>query len=166
MTKSIRQNKELAESVADIFQLNSSLKKESEVFAYAYQTMASDIKKGCPISWLNIELVQLEEDLIMEENTFAETRTISINDANFQTVLDHYKESLQVESIPFAYLTRLVLIYTRTKLRDAQAELKKEAKEKSDLAKVAAYIHILQDDSDISQRKREAIEEILRNPFI
>lgn len=126
LNKTMRQNIEVAVGTAEILELNPRLVKESEVFNYAYHQAASDIqKKNNLVDWDAIAMIDFKDRRVNME--FSKTRTVSIDEADFRTVCEHFQKQSGVNRIQFAYLTRLVLLYTRKKLRDIKgiAEIEK-----------------------------------------
>lgn len=117
LNKTMRQNIEVAVGAAEILELNPRLSKESEVFNYAYHQAASDIReRNNSVDWDEIAMLDFKDRKVNME--FPETRTISIEESDFRTVCEHFQKQSGVSRVQFAYLTRLVLLYTRKKLRD------------------------------------------------
>lgn len=119
ISKTMRQNIEVAVGTSEIMELNPRLGKDSDVFPYAYHEVASDIVK-------DPELVNWDEVVLLDfkdrdaEMTFPETRTVTADENDYKIVLEHFSKRPNVHRVQFAYLTRLVLLYTRKKLRDSK----------------------------------------------
>lgn len=117
MKKTIRQNIEIATTVAEIVKLHPKLSRESEVFAFAYNQMAKDISCSS-INWDKTRYLTINYEFAI--STFSPTRTISIDDNDFNIVLNSYQKLPYVKRVNFAYLTKLVLLYTKNKLENLQ----------------------------------------------
>lgn len=57
ITKTMRQNKEVAVGKREILELNPRLEKESDVFSYAYNQMARDINDNIEVDFDEIALL-------------------------------------------------------------------------------------------------------------
>ncbi|MCR5674475.1 MAG: hypothetical protein K6G16_02075 [Lachnospiraceae bacterium] len=136
INKTARQNAEMAVGIKEICELNPRLTKESEVSAYAYNTLASDIEAGKEIDWDLIALLDFKDKKADIE--YSDTRAITADEHDFEVVLENYKKRPGVNKVQFAYLTRLVLLYTRKKLREATGRRERTASEKIEVEKVDA----------------------------
>ncbi len=120
MVKTMRATAEAELCIRRILELNPRLTKESEVCSYAYHIVATDIltqnteSKPC-LNWKEIAAIDFHDE--NEKMTFAETRSVSLDQDDYRIVLEDYAANPNVKRIPFAYLTRLVLLYTRQKLQ-------------------------------------------------
>jgi len=118
ITKTMRQNKEVAAGKREILELNPRLEKESDVFSYAYNQMAMDILNKIQVDFDEIALLDYHDRTVDIE--FADTVSVSIDERDYKVVLEHFSERPNVHRVQFAYLTRLVLLYTRKKLRESK----------------------------------------------
>lgn len=131
MKKTIRNNADIASCVNAIGKMLPAL-KETEVIPYCYHIIAQDIV-NCVISpeiWDSLPKLSFK----IENITFSETRGVTLNDEDYTTVANFYLSRPNVKRAPLAYMTKLVLLYTRNKLEEAtisptdvtNAELNKE----------------------------------------
>jgi len=172
INKTIRQNIEIAVGTREIMKHNPRITKESEVFSYAYHQVASDIKANSDfVIWDEIALIDFKDR--RAEIEFPETRAVSADEADFDVVLKHFSDRPNVHRVQFAYLTRLVLLYTRRKLRDMKgvAEYDAEAKpemnreiiksESGDTMMKVGALYLSKKDKDINRLRRilEVLEE-------
>lgn len=117
LNKTMRQNIEVAVGAAEILELNPRLSKESEVFSYAYHQVASDIQEEKDlVDWNAVAMIDFKDRKVDME--FSETRAVSVDEVDFKIVCEHFQKQPGVNRVQFAYLTRLVLLYTRKRLRD------------------------------------------------
>jgi hypothetical protein len=117
--------------ISEIMELNPRITKESEVFSYAYHLVAKEILSNSEsVKWEEISLVDFKDR--QSTITFSETRGITIDEQDYRVVLDHYLGQPERKRVPFAYLTRLVLLYTRKKLRELKG-IAVETKSKSEI---------------------------------
>ncbi len=117
--RTIRMNAEIAVGINEIMELNPRITKESEVFPYAYHQVATNILSNSEsVMWEEISLLDFKDRQVQATITFSETRGVSVDEEDYNVVLDHYSARPGVKRVQFAYLTRLVLLYTRKKLRE------------------------------------------------
>lgn len=164
ISKTMRQNIEVAVGIAEIMELNPRITKESEVFSYAYNLVATDISTNrASVKWDEISLIDFKD---RESNiTFSETRAITVDEEDYRVVLEHFSARPGVKRVQFAYLTRLVLLYTRKKLRDmkeAAMESKFEIMVQIDgVSLIRQVAELLEKDTAEARMKILKIKQIL-----
>lgn len=126
MKRSLRQTKTTVASVAEIKKLNPLIDRESRVFPYVYHLVAEDIKQNPDaIDWKQVNQLNFSDDHIKLED-YPGTRTVSIDNKDWEAVKNHFQTQSGVKVIQFPYLTKLCLLYARKKLRNMkQREIKK-----------------------------------------
>ena len=164
INKTMRQNIEVAMGVAEIMELNPRITKESEVFPYAYNQVATDIKTNSEsVNWDDILLLDFQDRKSNVE--FSETRSITIDEEAYQIVLESYCQRPKIRRVQFAYLTRLVLLYTRKKLRDVkgleiQAEPEIIVEKINGIPLIRQFLDLIENESKTAQKKLLKIKEI------
>jgi len=169
ISRTMRQNIEVAVGISEIMELNPRITKESEVFSYAYHQVAIDILSNSEsVKWDEISLIDFKDR--QATITFSETRGVSVDEEDYKIVLEHFSARPGVKRVQFAYLTRLVLLYTRKKLRDmkgvaVETELKSEVnveKIKIDgVSLIRQIAELLEKDTEDAQMKILEIKQIL-----
>lgn len=123
INKTVRQNAEIAISISEIKSKNPALARESAVSSYAYHQMAADIEQDPNlVDWYEIVNLDFKDSDNIE---FAPTRAVSFEQKDFETVLEHFRNSLGLKEktrVRFSYLTRLVLRYTRNKMSNTRKD--------------------------------------------
>lgn len=169
INKTMRQNLEVAVGISEIMELNPRITKESEVFSYAYHQVAIDILSNSEsVNWKEIESIDFKDR--QATITFSETRGITIDEEDYRVVLDHYFSQPERKRAQFAYLTRLVLLYTRKKLRDLKgiaietglkSEVKLEKIKVDGVSLIRQLAELFEKDTEEALRKILEIKEIL-----
>lgn len=148
-------------------ELNPRITNESEVFSYAYHLVAIDILTNSEsVNWDEISLIDFKDR--QSNITFSETRGITVDEEDYRVVMEHFSARTGVKRVQFAYLTRLVLLYTRKKLRDmkgAAIESKSEVvveKIKIDgVSLIRQVAELLEKDTEEARMKILKIKQIL-----
>lgn len=165
INKTMRQNIEVAMGVVEIMELNPRITKESEVFPYAYHQVATDIINSREsVNWDEILLIDFQDR--KSNISFSETRGITVDEEDYQVVLEHYSKRPGVKRVQFAYLTRLVLLYTRKKLRELKG---KEVYEESEIvieringiSLIRKFLELFEDETKEAKIKILEIQKIL-----
>lgn len=166
LNRTVRQNIEMAAGTAEILELNPRLIKESEVFSYSYHQVATDILSSEYFDWDKISMLDFGDRNSSIE--FSETRAVSVEDEDFKIVCENFQSRPGVNRVQFAYLTRLVLLYTRKKLRDIKEQEKEkqperitESEDLSRMTRLEKYIQLLQKNDENSINKIKKIDKIL-----
>lgn len=112
MTRTIRQSKEIATLVQEIMKSYPIITKQSEVFQFSYNLMATDIISSTQIRWDSLTSYSLPDQF---NKQFSETRAVTIHDEDYEKVIECYSQRPNVHRVPFPYLTKLVLTYAHLK---------------------------------------------------
>lgn len=160
MILKIRQNKEIAFAIDAIIRLNPRLGKESEVFQYAFNQVANDI---CDINWGEISSYVFQD---VGEINFSPTRTITISDNDFNLIVESFRDELYLKRVNYAFLTKLVLLYTRKKLERKNIVCKIENNNETNnlfaLDLIKNIIYLLENNTEKNLIKINEIVNILK----
>lgn len=155
MNKTIRQSKEIAILTNEVMKLYPILSKTSEVFQFCYNLMATDIVSNSDFSsivWQDLTAFSVPKN---NEIEFTETRAVSIDDEDYRIVLECYTQRPNIHRVPFAYLTKLVLIYA---LEKKQSSAKKITVHRTEQGRLMMWVGSLFEEN--SQKSNSMISKI------
>lgn len=166
--KTIRQSKEIVNGARDIMNMCPRITKDSEAFTYAYHETAKDILENNKISWRDVEKFDFG-DKKADIGDYLETKVISYDSNDIKIVERDLKNYFGLKVVQFPYMTRLVLLYTRYKLRNEQNNVviqdisTNDNKEKGNIQIIQKISSLLMKNDEISKNKINRICKILND---
>ena len=180
--KTIRNNNEIVASINDIAEMVPAL-REPEIIGYAFDVMAQDLDDGTIDD--NIWNVLVKKIFHDKEKKldYSVTRGVAVEDKEYYKIIKSYMTRNEVHRAPFAYVTKLVLLYVREKLyeqnvhviNDTNTQMKSHEvvkvktevsdlnlDESSRLIRLNRYLNLLIHTDPDSLDKIKKIDEILK----
>jgi hypothetical protein len=123
MLKSFRPTREDAIAIQKIMDGDPRIEKPSEALYYAYKDAAEKIPDWPAIKKLKFD--NEDNDIEVDEQAYGGTMSFTVDENDFETVVNSLKQQLRIERVRISYMTRLcILAAARTRL--GSVEEKKE----------------------------------------
>lgn len=120
LNKSIRPTKEDVIGIQKIIAGDMRVEKSpSEALFYAYKDAAENIP-----DWNAIKKLRFNDDNEVDEQTYGGTMSFTVDENDFEIVVESLKQQLNIEKVRISYMTRLCILAARTRLVPAEKEAK------------------------------------------
>jgi hypothetical protein len=119
MLKSFRPTREDAIAIQKIMDGDPRIEKPSEVLYYAYKDAAEKIP-----DWPAIKKLKFNDFIEVDEQAYGRTMSFTVDENDFETLVNSLKQQLKIERVRIAFLTRLCILAARVRL--GSVEEKKE----------------------------------------
>ena len=173
LNKSFRKTREDAAGLQKLVRGDARVEKsQGEALYYAFKDAAEKTPDWKEIKKLHKKLQFDDSD---EELEFGNTMSFTVEEDDFNAVVESLREQLGIDRVRISYMTRLVILAARAKL-DGKITDKKETEEKkvefdvvvndepdNRFARMQAYMKLLTKSDAASLEKLEKIDEILKN---
>lgn len=162
MVKSIRATREDAIGIQKIIDGDCRVEKsQSEALYYAFK----DAAEKTP-DWNKVKVVKFKDEDIDPE-TYGNTISFSVDDTDFEKVVESLKSQLGIDRVRISYMTRLCILAARMRL-DATEKEKPELNKNNEIdrmKRLSKYLELLQKADDSVKPDldliNEAIEKLL-----
>lgn len=112
LNKSIRTTKEDAIGIQKIIEGDMRVEKSpSEALYYAYKDAAENIP-----DWNAIKKLKFNDEREVDEQSYGGTMSFTVDDNDFEIVVESLKQQLNIEKVRISYMTRLCILAARTRL--------------------------------------------------
>lgn len=169
LNKSFRKTREDAAGLQKLVKGDTRVEKsQGEALYYAFK----DAAENTP-DWKEIKKLKFDDS--DEELEFGNTMSFTVEEGDFNAVVESLREQLGIDRVRISYMTRLVILAARAKL-DGKITDKKETEEKkvefevvvndepdNRFARMQAYMTLLTKSDAASLEKLAKIDEILKN---
>ena len=169
LNKSFRKTREDAAGLQKLVEGDARVEKsQSEALFYAFKDAADNTP-----DW--VEIKKLKFDDSDQEVEIGNTMSFTVEEDDFNAVVESLREQLGIDRVRISYMTRLVILAARAKL-DGKITDKKETEEKevdfdvvvndepdNRFARMQAYMTLLTKSDAASLEKLAKIDEILKN---
>ena len=168
MLKSFRKTREDAAGLQKLVKGDARVEKsQCEALYYAFK----DAAQNTP-DWEEIKKLKFDDS--DEEVEFGNTMSFTVEEDDFNAVVESLREQLGIDRVRISYMTRLVILAARAKL-DGKITDKKETEKKVEFdvvvndepdnrfARMQAYMTLLTKSDAASLEKLAKIDEILKN---
>ena len=164
LSKSFRKTREDAAGLQKLVNGDARVEKsQSEALYYAFK----DAAENTP-DWEEIKKLKFDDS--DEELEFGNTMSFTVEERDFNAVVESLREQLGIDRVRISYMTRLVILAARAKIDGKTTE---EKKVESDVvvndepdnrfARMQAYMKLLTKSDAASLEKLAKIDEILKN---
>ena len=120
LNKSIRPTKEDVIGIQKIIEGDMRVEKSpSEALFYAYKDAAENIP-----DWNTIKKLRFNDDNEVDEQKYGGTMSFTVDENDFEIVVESLKQQLNIEKVRISYMTRLCILAARTRLVPAEKEAK------------------------------------------
>lgn len=121
LNKSIRPTKEDVIGIQKIIEGDMRVEKSpSEALFYAYKDAAENIP-----DWNAIKKLRFNDDTDpVAEQKYGGTMSFTVDENDFEIVVESLKQQLNIEKVRISYMTRLCILAARTRLVPAEKEAK------------------------------------------
>ncbi len=120
LNKSIRPTKEDVIGIQKIIEGDMRVEKSpSEALFYAYKDAAENIP-----DWNAIKKLRFNDDNEVDEQKYGGTMSFTVDENDFEIVVESLKQQLNIEKVRISYMTRLCILAARTRLVPAEKEAK------------------------------------------
>lgn len=114
LNKSIRPTKEDAIGIQRIIEGDMRVEKSpSEALFYAYKDAAENIP-----DWNAIKKLKFEDDGDIDEQAYGGTMSFTVDEKDFEVVVESLKSQLNIEKVRISYMTRLCILAARSRLTE------------------------------------------------
>ena len=169
LNKSFRKTREDAAGLQKLVKGDARVEKsQCEALYYAFK----DAAENTP-DWKEIKKLKFDDS--DEELEFGNTMSFTVEEGDFNAVVESLREQLGIDRVRISYMTRLVILAARAIL-DGKITDKKETEEKkvefevvvndepdNRFARMQAYMTLLTKSDAASLEKLAKIDEILNN---
>lgn len=112
LNKSIRPTKEDVIGIQKIIEGDMRVEKSpSEALFYAYKDAAENIP-----DWNTIKKLKFNDDNEVDEQAYGGTMSFTVDENDFEIVVESLKQQLNIEKVRISYMTRLCILAARTRL--------------------------------------------------
>ena len=94
-------------------------KSPSEALFYAYKDAAEDIP-----DWNTIKKLKFSDDSEVDDQSCGGTMSFTVDEKDFNIVVESLKQQLGIEKVRISYMTRLCILAARKRLVPAEREEK------------------------------------------
>ncbi len=120
LNKSIRPTKEDVIGIQKIIEGDMRVEKSpSEALFYAYKDAAENIP-----DWNAIKKLKFNDDSEVDEQTYGGTMSFTVDENDFEIVVESLKQQLNIAKVRISYMTRLCILAARTRLAATEKEEK------------------------------------------
>ena len=120
LNKSIRPTKEDIIGIEEIIKNDMRVEKSpSEALFYAYKDAAEDIP-----DWNSIKNLRFNNDSEVDDQSCGGTMSFTVDEKDFNIVVESLKKQLGIEKVRISYMTRLCILAARKRLVPAEREEK------------------------------------------
>ena len=120
LNKSIRPTKEDIIGIEEIIKNDMRVEKSpSEALFYAYKDAAEDIP-----DWNSIKNLRFNNDSEVDDQSCGGTMSFTVDEKDFNIVVESLKQQLGIEKVRISYMTRLCIPAARKRLVPAEREEK------------------------------------------
>ena len=120
LNKSIRPTKEDIIGIQKIIENDMRVEKSpSEALYYAYKDAAEDIP-----DWNSIKNLRFNNDSEVNDQSSGGTMSFTVDEKDFNIVVESLKQQLGIEKVRISYMTRLCILAARKRLVPADKEEK------------------------------------------
>ena len=172
LNKSFRKTREDAAGLQKLVKSDTRVEKsQSEALYYAFK----DAAEIAP-DWKEIKKLKFDDsDDSDEELEFGNTMSFTVEERDFNAVVESLREQLGIDRVRISYMTRLVILAARAKIdgKTTDKKVTEEKKVESDVvvndepdnrfARMQAYMKLLTKSDAASLEKLAKIDEILKN---
>lgn len=120
LNKSIRPTKADIIGIQKIIENDMRVEKSpSEALFYAYKDAAEDIP-----DWNTIKKLKFNDDSEVDDQSCGGTMSFTVDEKDFNIVVESLKQQLGIEKVRISYMTRLCILAARKRLVPAEREEK------------------------------------------
>lgn len=120
LNKSIRPTKTDIIGIQKIIENDMRVEKSpSEALFYAYKDAAEDIP-----DWNTIKKLKFNDDSEVDDQSCGGTMSFTVDEKDFNIVVESLKQQLGIEKVRISYMTRLCILAARKRLVPAEREEK------------------------------------------
>lgn len=120
LNKSIRPTKADIIGIQKIIENDMRVEKSpSEALFYAYKDAAEDIP-----DWNTIKKLKFSDDSEVDDQSCGGTMSFTVDEKDFNIVVESLKQQLGIEKVRISYMTRLCILTARKRLVPAEREEK------------------------------------------
>lgn len=120
LNKSIRPTKADIIGIQKIIENDMRVEKSpSEALFYAYKDAAEDIP-----DWNTIKKLKFSDDSEVDDQSCGGTMSFTVDEKDFNIVVESLKQQLGIEKVRISYMTRLCILAARKRLVPAEREEK------------------------------------------
>ncbi len=120
LNKSIRPTKTDIIGIQKIIENDMRVEKSpSEALFYAYKDAAEDIP-----DWNTIKKLKFNDDSEVDDQSCGGTMSFTVDEKDFNIVVESLKKQLGIEKVRISYMTRLCILAARKRLVPAEREEK------------------------------------------
>lgn len=120
LNKSIRPTKTDIIGIQKIIESDMRVEKSpSEALFYAYKDAAEDIP-----DWNTIKKLKFNDDSEVDDQSCGGTMSFTVDEKDFNIVVESLKKQLGIEKVRISYMTRLCILAARKRLVPAEREEK------------------------------------------
>lgn len=120
LNKSIRPTKTDIIGIQKIIENDMRVEKSpSEALFYAYKDAAEDIP-----DWNTIKKLKFSDDSEVDDQSCGGTMSFTVDEKDFNIVVESLKQQLGIEKVRISYMTRLCILAARKRLVPAEREEK------------------------------------------
>lgn len=120
LNKSIRPTKADIIGIQKIIENDMRVEKSpSEALFYAYKDAAEDIP-----NWNTIKKLKFSDDSEVDDQSCGGTMSFTVDEKDFNIVVESLKQQLGIEKVRISYMTRLCILAARKRLVPAEREEK------------------------------------------
>ena len=120
LNKSIRPTKADIIGIQKIIENDMRVEKTpSEALYYAYKDAAEDIP-----DWNTIKKLKFNDDSEVDDQSCGGTMSFTVDEKDFNIVVESLKQQLGIEKVRISYMTRLCILAARKRLVPAEREEK------------------------------------------
>lgn len=120
LNKSIRPTKADIIGIQKIIENDMRVEKTpSEALFYAYKDAAEDIP-----DWNTIKKLKFNDDSEVDDQSCGGTMSFTVDEKDFNIVVESLKQQLGIEKVRISYMTRLCILAARKRLVPAEREEK------------------------------------------
>ena len=120
LNKSIRPTKADIIGIQKIIENDMRVEKSpSEALFYAYKDAAEDIP-----DWNTIKKLKFSDDSEVDDQSCGGTMSFTVDEKDFNIVVESLKQQLGIEKVRSSYMTRLCILAARKRLVPAEREEK------------------------------------------
>ncbi len=120
LNKSIRPTKEDIIGIQKLIEGDGRIEKSpSEALFYAYKDAAENIP-----DWNAIKKLKFNDDGEVDDQAYGGTMSFTVDENDFEIVVESLKQQLHIEKVRISYMTRLCILAARTRLVPVEKEAK------------------------------------------
>ncbi|MBR5943544.1 MAG: hypothetical protein IKZ94_01185 [Lachnospiraceae bacterium] len=158
LNKSIRPTKEDAIGIQKIIDGDIRVEKSpSEALFYAYK----DAAENTP-DWNQVKKIKFKDEDI-DDQAYGNTMSFSVDEKDFEIVVESLKNQLGIDRVRISYMTRLCILAARMRLEAGEEKKPVKTLSKNDeidrMARLAKYMELLQKASKSMKPELDNINE-------